>query len=57
MQQGVKKAEAPKFAEEIKNMDYEPLLPVELKLIRWSITIGVLLIAVLVWVSHTFFEA
>lgn len=46
----------PKFAEEIKKMEYEPLLPVELRLIRWSIGLGVLLIAILVWVSHTFFE-
>ena len=30
-----------KVAEEIKKMEYEPLLPVELSLIRWSIGIGV----------------
>ncbi len=46
----------PKFAEEIKKMEYEPLLPVELTLIRWSIGLGLVLIALLVWVSHTFFE-
>ena len=56
MQEGVKAAEGPKFAEEIKKMEYEPLLPVELKLIRWSIALGLVLIAILVWVSHTFFE-
>jgi hypothetical protein len=49
--------EEPKFAEEIKKMEYEPLLPVEKKLIGWSIGIGLLLIGLLVWVSYTFFEA
>lgn len=57
MQEGVKRAEEPRFAEEIKKMECEPLLPVELKLIRWSIGLGLVLIAILVWVSHTFFEA
>ncbi len=45
----------PKLAEELKKMEYEPLLPVEKKLIAWSIGLGVCLIGVLVWVS-TFFE-
>lgn len=31
----------PQLAEEIKKMEYEPLLPAELSLIRWSIGIGV----------------
>jgi hypothetical protein len=46
----------PKFAEEIKKMEYEPLLPVEKKLIVWSLGLGVVLMALLVWVSHTFFD-
>ena len=46
----------PKFAEEIKKMEYEPLLPVEKKLIVWSLGLGVVLMALLVWVSHTFFK-
>jgi len=49
--------EEPKLAEELKKMEYEPLLPIEKKLILWSIVLGVALIAVLVWVSNTFFEA
>jgi hypothetical protein len=49
-------ATEPKFAEEIKKMECEPLLPVELRLIRWSIGLGVALIVLLTWVSHTFFE-
>jgi len=34
---------------------YEPLLPVEKKLIAWSIGIGIALLGILVWISHTFF--
>ena len=47
----------PKFSEEIRKMEYEPLLPVELRLIRWSIGLGVVLIGALLWVSYTFFKA
>jgi hypothetical protein len=45
----------PNLAEEIKKMEYEPLLPVEKKLIAWSISLGVILLVVLIWVSNTFF--
>ena len=31
----------PQVADEINKMEYEPLLPAELTLIRWSIGIGV----------------
>lgn len=47
----------PRFSEEIKTMEYEPLIPAEKKLIAWSIILGVVLIGVLVWVSYTFFPA
>jgi hypothetical protein len=46
----------PKFAEELRKMEHEPLLPVEKKLVLWSILLGVLLIGVLAWVSHIFFS-
>jgi hypothetical protein len=46
-----------KISEEIKKMEYEPLLPIEKKLIVWSIAIGVVLLAVLVWISYTFFPS
>ena len=46
----------PKLADELRKMRYEPLLPIEKKLIAWSIGLGVLLIILLVWVSSTFFE-
>ena len=45
----------PKFAEEIREMQHEPLLPVEKKLIGWSITLGVVLIGALMWLSKVLF--
>ncbi|HEX8949327.1 MAG TPA: hypothetical protein VF790_10225 [Dissulfurispiraceae bacterium] len=45
----------PKLAEELKKMEYEPLLPIEKKLIGWSIGLGVGLLFILYWVSATFF--
>ena len=50
-------ADQPKLSEELKKMEYEPLLPVELTLIRWSIGIGVVSLAILYWVSATFFPS
>jgi len=47
--------EEPKIAEELKGMEYEPLLPVEKKLIGYSLILGVILLGLLVWVSYTFF--
>lgn len=47
--------EEPKLAEELKKMEYEPLLPVEKKLIVWSIGLGIALLGILVWLSYTFF--
>jgi hypothetical protein len=44
-----------KIADELKKMDYEPLLPVEKRLIAWSIGLGVVLLALLMWISHAFF--
>ncbi len=47
--------EQARIAEELKKMEYEPLLPVERKLILWSLVAGTLLLGVLVWVSYRFF--
>ena len=44
-----------KLSEEIKKMEYEPLLPVELTLIRWSIGIGVGSLFLLYWLSQVLF--
>ena len=49
--------EKPRLADEMEKMEYEPLLPVEKKLIVWSITLGVVLLVVMTWVSYTFFPA
>ena len=48
-------ANEPKIAEEMKKMEYEPLLPVELTLIKWSLGIGIVSLIFLYWVSATFF--
>lgn len=46
-----------KIAEEMQKMEYEPLLPIEKKLVSWSVSIGVISLIVLYWVSATFFPA
>ncbi len=43
------------LAKELSQMQWEPLLPVEKKLIAWSIGLGIGLLGILVWVSYTFF--
>ena len=48
--------EQPKLAEELRQMQYEPLLPIEKRLIAGSVVLGLLLIAVLVWVRHLLFQ-
>ena len=45
------------LARELEKMEWEPLLPVEKKLIALSIGLGVGLLGILVWVSYTFFPA
>jgi len=48
-------AETKKFAEELGKMQYEPLLPVEKKLISWSLILGVVLLGILFFISYEFF--
>lgn len=48
-------AEKPKLSEELKKMEYEALLPVEKKLVGWSIGLGIVLLFVLYWVSTSLF--
>jgi hypothetical protein len=48
--------EQPKVGEEIRKMQYEPLLPVEKQLIGWSLGLGIVLMIVLVFVSHAFLK-
>ena len=42
---------------ELSKMEFEPLLPVEKKLIAWSIGLGIVGLGFLIWVSYTFFPA
>ena len=46
--------EQPRVGEEMQKMAYEPLLPVEKKLIAWSFGLGVVLLVVLVAVARAF---
>lgn len=45
------------LSEEIKKMEYEPLLAIEKKLIMWSLILGTALLGVFVWISYTFFPS
>jgi hypothetical protein len=47
-------AEEAKLIDELQKMEFEPLLPVEKKLIGWSIAIGIIALAILVWISQAF---
>ena len=49
--------EQPKIADELKKMEYEPLLRVEKQLLIWSLGLGIALLGLLVWVSYRFFPA
>jgi hypothetical protein len=42
-------------AEEMAHIPYEPLLPVEKKLIAGSLLLGIILLGVLLWVSAVYF--
>jgi hypothetical protein len=44
-----------RIGEEMARIPYEPLLPVEKKLIAGSLVLGVLLLGLLVWISYTYF--
>jgi len=40
--------------DELRNAPVEPLLPIEKKLIGWSLTIGLVLLVVLAAINHFF---
>ena len=46
--------EQPKVGEEIRRMPVEPLLPVEKKLIGWSLGLGLVLLVVLIVLTRAF---
>ena len=43
-----------KLADELKKMEYEPLLPIEKKLLIWSLSLGIILLILLIWISNAF---
>jgi hypothetical protein len=45
------------LAKELEAIPYEPLLPIEKKLIIWCLVLGVVLLGLLWWASATFFPA
>lgn len=45
------------LTDELKQMDYEPLLPVELTLVKWSIGIGVGSLFFLYYLAQWLFPA
>ena len=47
--------EQPKLSDELKKMAVEPLLPIEKKLVAWSLILGVVLLGVLLWVNQLLF--
>jgi len=47
----------PKIADEMGKMPYEPLLPIEKKLISWSLGLGIVLLVVLWAISRMFIHA
>jgi hypothetical protein len=49
--------EEPKLSEELEKMPYEPLLPIEKKLITWSILLGLFLLGTLMWIDHVLFRS
>ena len=46
----------PKLSEELKKMAVEPLLPIEKKLVAWSLALGIGLLFVLLWANRLLFE-
>ncbi len=46
-----------RLAKEMAAMVKEPLLPVEKRLIAWSLGLGLALLGILMWVSLRFFPA
>jgi hypothetical protein len=44
-----------KIGQELEKMPYEPLLPIEKKLIGWSLGLGVALMVILILINRIFF--
>ena len=46
-----------KLSDEMKTMEWEPILPIEKKLIGWSLALGTGLLLFLYWLSVALFPA
>jgi hypothetical protein len=46
----------PRIGEEMRKMAAEPLLPIEKKLIGWSLGLGIVLLVVLVVIARVFIK-
>jgi hypothetical protein len=51
----VRETDEPSLAQELEAIPYEPLLPIEKKLIVTCLVLGVVLLGLLLWASATFF--
>jgi hypothetical protein len=51
------KPNPPELASELAKMNREELLPVEKKLILWSLILGVVLLVALTWLSKVLFPS
>ena len=47
--------QSPDIGKELSKMPAEPLLPIEKKLIGWSLGLGAVLLIILIWVTETLF--
>jgi len=47
----------PDLRNELATAEVEPLLPIEKKLIGWSLGIGIVSLVILVFISRTYFPA
>ncbi len=54
--QAAQTAQEPKISEELEKMPYEPLLPIEKKLILWSVLLGLFLLGSLMWLNQALFH-
>lgn len=55
-QMKIDEAGAPRIGDEMKKMAAEPLLPIEKKLIGWSLGLGIVLLVVLVAIAKVFIK-
>lgn len=55
LEEGLTAEEEERLKQEMREMEYEPLLPVEKKLIGYSLGLGVILLFVFIWISQTYF--